>query len=177
MSVNEDIINAIKNCKVFSSLDPNSDVFEALVVQFQQFSLKTGQVLFHQGDFPDFLYILVSGRLSASMHTSEEIKQRVVGYLQAGDVAGELGALSGDMRSLTLKATEDSLLLRLPNYTFQKLCRQYPAILYETLHPVINRTQQLVSMLSTGEKKKHIAIIPANDNIETLAHFERELKE
>jgi NTE family protein len=177
MGVDNDIINAIKNCKVFSSLDPNSDVFVALVKQFQKFSLKAGQVLFHQGDFPDFLYILINGRLAAYIHTSGEDKPRLVGHLQSGDVAGEFGALSGDSRTLTLKAVEDSLLLRLDNYTFQMLCRQYPAILYETLHPVISRSQQLISQLSTGEKKKHIAIIPAYDNLETLAHFERTFKE
>jgi predicted acylesterase/phospholipase RssA/CRP-like cAMP-binding protein len=177
MNVSEDIINAVKNCKVFSSLDPNGDVFQALVSQFHKVSLKAGQVLFYQGDPSDFLYLLASGRLTATLSTSDANKPRIVGHLQPSDVVGELGVLSGDPRSLTLRATEDCLVLRLPSYTFQKLCRQYPSILFETLHPVINRSQQIISLLSTGEKKKHIALIPANDNIETLAHFEKTLKE
>jgi NTE family protein len=177
MNVSEDIINAVKNCKVFASLDPNGEVFQALVSQFHEFSLKSGQVLFYQGDPSDFIYLLVSGSLSASMATADDSKLRVVGHLQPSDIVGELGVLSGDPRSLTIKAREDSLLLRLPSYTFQKLCRQYPAILFETLHPVISRSQQIISLLSTGEKKKHVALIPANDNIETLRQFEKTLKE
>jgi predicted acylesterase/phospholipase RssA/CRP-like cAMP-binding protein len=177
MNVSEDIINAVKNCKVFASLDPNGEVFQALISQFHKVSLKAGQVLFYQGDPSDFLYILVTGSVTAYLTTSEDHKPRMIGHLQPSDVVGELGTLSGDPRSLTLKATEDCLLLRLPGYTFQKLCRQFPAILFETLHPVISRSQQIISQLSSGEKKKHIALIPANDDIETLAHFEKTLKE
>lgn len=176
MDVSEDIINAVRNCKVFSSIDPNSDVFQALISQFEKVTLKEGQVLFYQGDPSDYLYLMVNGRLSATMSTADG-KSKIVGHLHASEVVGELGALSGDPRSLTLKAAEHTLVLRLPNYTFQKLCRQYPAILFETLHPVISRSQQIISLLSTGEKKKHIAIIPASDDIETLPHFEKRLKE
>jgi NTE family protein len=176
MNVNEDVINAIRNSKVFASIDPNSDVFEALVTQFVHVRLKEAQVLFYQGDSSDYLYLLVTGKLAASLATSDG-KSKIVGYLHPSDTVGELGALSGDTRSLTLKAAEDCFLLRLPNYTFQKLCRQYPSVLFETLHPVISRSQQIISLLSTGEKKKHIAIIPASENVESMLTFEKKLKD
>jgi NTE family protein len=176
MDVSEDIINAVRNCKVFATIDPNSDVFQALISQFEKLRLKESQVLFYQGDPSDFLYVIVTGRISATMTTGDG-KSKIVGHLHPAEVVGELGALSGDPRSLTLKAVEPTLLIRLPNYTFQKLCRQYPAILFETLHPVISRSQQIISLLSTGEKKRHVALIPANETTDSLIQFEKKLKE
>lgn len=171
----EDIINAIKNCKVFASLDPQGDIFQALISQFVEVSIDNGEILFHQGDPADCMYILVSGKLAAIIATPNT-KPRVAGYILPSETVGELGALSNDPRSLTTKAVEPCRLLQLSSDVFKKLCRQYPAILYETLHPVVNRSQQLLQLFNTGEKKKHIAIIPASRAVH-FEQFEEKLKE
>jgi predicted acylesterase/phospholipase RssA/CRP-like cAMP-binding protein len=173
--MDEDIIKAIKNCKVFASLDPNSDVFQALAEQFSQLKIKSGEVLFHQGDPSHSLFILVNGKLSAIL-SAPDTKPRIVGHILPVETVGELGALSGDPRSLTIKAVEDCHLLKLPSDTFKKLCRQYPSVLFETLHPVVSRSQQIIQLLSSGEKKKHIALIPANRDVH-MEQFEENLKE
>jgi NTE family protein len=171
----EDIVNSVKNCKVFSSLDPHGDVFQALVAQFLEVTIKAGEILFQQGDPSGSLYILTNGKLAAIL-SAPTMKPRVVGHILPIEPVGELGALSGDARSLTIKAVEDSKLLQLPGDIFKKLCRQYPSVLFETLRPVVGRSQQIIQLLSTGEKKKHIAIIPANKDVH-LAQFEEKLKD
>ncbi len=173
--MNEDLINSIKNCKVFTSLDPQGDVFQALIAQFVEVSIDSGEILFHQGDPAGSLYILVSGKLSAILSTTNT-KPRIVGHILPSETVGELGALSDDPRSLTIKAVEPSKLLQLSSDIFKKLCRQYPAILYETLHPVVSRSQQILQLFGTGEKKKHIALIPANQSVH-LEQFEEKLKD
>jgi NTE family protein len=173
--MNDDLIQSIKNCKVFASLDPHGDVFQALAAQFTKVHLKNGEVVFQQGDMSHSLYILVSGKLAAILSTPDA-KPRSVGHILPVETVGELGALSGDPRSLTVKAIEDSTLLQLPADTFKKLCRQYPAILFETLHPVVSRSQQIIQLLSTAEKRKHIALLPANGDVH-LEKFEAKIKE
>ncbi len=168
-----DLITFIKNCKIFSSLE--EDVYQALITQVDVISLKENHILFRQGDQPDYFYILVSGKLSAIL-TIPNSKPRVVGHIIPGEPVGELGSLSGEPRTLTIKATEDSELVRLKDTIFRKICRQYPSILFETLNPVVGRSQQLIQALAAGEKKKHIAIIPANETVH-LKKFEENIKE
>jgi NTE family protein len=171
----ENVIQALKNCKIFATLDANSDVFQALVDQFTEITVKTGDALFRQGDMPTFFYILTQGKLAAVLATPMN-KPRVVGHILPNEPVGELGAVSGDPRSLSLKAVEDCTLIQLPAHTFKKLCRQYPSILYESLRPVVGRSQQILQLLGTGEKKKHIALIPANHDVDMRA-FETQLTE
>jgi predicted acylesterase/phospholipase RssA len=173
--MDDEVTNWILSCKIFASIDPHSDVFHALIAQFTTVKLKSGEVVFNQGDPSDFLYILVSGKLTAILSSTGN-KPKIVGHIMPIEPVGELGAISGDPRSLTLKAIEDSQLLKLPGETFKKLCRQYPAILYETLHPVVGRSQQLMQLIASGEKRKHIALIPANADV-PLGKFEEKLTE
>ncbi|MES2218464.1 MAG: patatin-like phospholipase family protein [Pseudomonadota bacterium] len=173
--MDDELTKSIKSCKIFASIDPNSDVFQALVAQFKTVKLKSGEVVFSQGDPSHALFILVSGKLAAILSVGDA-KPKIVGHILPIEPVGEMGALSGDPRSLTLKAIEDSQLLKLPSETFKKLCRQYPSIMYETLHPVVGRSQQLIQLISTGEKRKHIALIPANADVH-LAKFEEKLIE
>jgi predicted acylesterase/phospholipase RssA/CRP-like cAMP-binding protein len=171
----DDVINSVKSCSVFSSLDPHGDVFQALVAQFLEVNIKAGEILFQQGDPSACLYILTNGKLAAIL-SAPTMKPRVVGHILPIEPVGELGALSGDPRSLTIKAVEDCHLLKLPADIFKKLCRQYPSVLFETLRPVVGRSQQIIQLLSTGEKKKHIAIIPANADVH-IDKFEEQLRD
>jgi NTE family protein len=173
--MDDELTKSIKSCKIFASIDPHSDVFQALVAQFKILNLKSGDIVFTQGDPSHSLFILVSGKLVAIIATVDA-KPKIVGHISPIEAVGEMGALSGDPRSLTVKAVEDSQLLALPSETFKKLCHQYPSIMYETLHPVVGRSQRLMQLLSSGEKRKHIALIPANADVH-LGKFEEKLIE
>lgn len=170
-----EIIKFLRNCKLFASLDANDDVFKALSAQFEQVRIEEGHYLFHQGDNPDYLYLLATGRLAATF-TAPGAKTKTIGYVQPGETIGEMGALSGSSRTLNVKAVEDSLVLRLGIETFKKLCRQYPAVLFETISPLVSRSSEIIRALSTDERKKHIAIMPANTEI-NLEKFEELIKE
>jgi NTE family protein len=173
--MDDELVRSIKSCKIFASLDPDSDVFTAIIAQFTAVKLNAGEVVFNQGDPSHFLFILVSGKLAAILSTPDA-KPKVVGHILPVEPVGEMGALSGDPRSLTVKVVEDSQLLKLPSETFKKLCRQYPGILYEALHPVVSRSQQIIQSIASGEKRKHVALIPANGDVH-VAKFEAKLKE
>lgn len=170
-----DLLKFLKSCKTFASLEVKDDIYEALLSQFEKLYIEPGEALFHQGDIPENFYILVNGKLSASFSTGKA-KPKIVGYIHPGESVGELGALSNDPRSLDIIAVEKSFLLKLPSDTFKKLCRQYPSILFETVSPLVNRSREVIKALSTSEKKKHIAILPANKDID-LKEFEVHIKE
>jgi 4-hydroxymandelate oxidase len=69
--------------------------------------LEAGQVLFHRGDTPDGMYVLLSGRCSAS---GEDEEQHII---EPGELFGELAPLGGGRRTATVTATEASEVLRI----------------------------------------------------------------
>jgi NTE family protein len=173
--MNEELIQFLKKCKVFASIEHDPNLIEALIAQFEVISLKENNVLFRQGDPSDYFYILYSGRLSANL-TIPNGKSKNIGQISPSETVGELGSLTGEPRTLTVRALESSEILRLPDTVFKKLCQQYPSILFDTIHPVITRSRQIIQVLASGDNKKHIAIIPANESVDTSA-FEEKLTE
>ncbi len=160
----ENLVSFLKKSKIFSSVELEDNVYEALLTKFEDIQLAKEDILFHEDEHSHFLYILVSGKLSANMIIPHSKKMRTVGYILPGETVGESGALSNDRRTFTVKAEEDSRLLKLPTVTFKKLCRQFPGILLNTIEPLASRSQHIIRILASGEKK-HIAIIPANEDV------------
>jgi len=74
--------------------------------------LDAGAVLFSQGDPTDGLYVLRSGRLQVLQGDV------VLTELTRGAVLGELGLLTGDVRSATVRAVRDSRLVHLTQEHF-----------------------------------------------------------
>jgi CRP-like cAMP-binding protein len=70
-------------------------------------TLEAGQVLFSKGDTPDGMYVLLSGRCSAS---GEDEQQH---FIEPGELFGELAPLGGGHRTATVTATEASEVLRI----------------------------------------------------------------
>ncbi len=170
-----DLIKFLKHSRLFANTDLQDNVFQALISQFEDVTLMEDEVLFHEGDLSTHLCILVQGKLSAYLSTPHA-KMKVVGHIFPGETIGELGALPNDPRSLTVRAIVPSRVLKLPTVTFKKLCRQYPGILLNATQPQANRSQIITRLLFSGEQKKHIAILPANPNVD-VNDFAEKIKE
>jgi NTE family protein len=168
----EDLINAIKNNKIFSSLDEEG--IQKVSQKFAKMELKPPETLFYQGDSSNNIYLLVSGKLSAAL-TNLTGETRIIGYIEAGEAVGESGALTGEPRALTIKAVEESILYRLLSKDFIDLCHQYPALMFAAIHPVIARSRSIIQLLSAEKIHRHIVIVPANKDI-SLERFAEKIQ-
>ncbi len=156
-----DLLHLIKACKTFASLSEHD--CKALLAKFNRIHLKENEILFRQGDISNQLYLLVSGKLSAALLTATK-EEKVVGIIHPGETVGELGAISNEPRSLTIKASEDSILLELSSDEFQKLCQQHPDMIFEAINPLINRSRDIIQRLAAEETRKNVVIIAADKN-------------
>lgn len=66
-----------------------------------------GDVVFHQGDPPDGLYVVKRGTFSASVAASGERRAICVRTLHAGDFVGEMSVLTNETRSATVRCETD----------------------------------------------------------------------
>jgi len=87
--------------------------------------LAGGETLFRQGDPPDYLYVVVCGRLEVAVKRDDG-GQDVVAHVGRGGCVGEMELLTGEPRSMTVRATRDTQLVRLSEEQFELLLHRHP---------------------------------------------------
>ena len=111
--------------------------------------LAAGEILFHQGDRGDALYLIVRGRLAVHV-TSPDGTETVVDELGPPACVGELAVLTEQARNATVFALEDAELVRVAREDVQGLAERRPqliAALAQTVLPRLRRAQ-LADVLS-----------------------------
>ncbi len=88
---------------------------------------RRGEVVFHQGDPGDALFIVVTGAIKISL-PSEAGEEAIIATVRAGDFFGELALLDGAPRSDSATALEPTETLVLPRDRFRELVASEPAI-------------------------------------------------
>lgn len=105
------------------------------------------EIVFHEGDLGDRLYLVTKGRLLARVLTSEG-EESALALHGVGDMLGELILLNGnDRRSATIVALEPSELMSLSATDVNELRKMYPSV-DEALDQVIaERMSTLLKLL------------------------------
>jgi CRP/FNR family cyclic AMP-dependent transcriptional regulator len=109
----------------FSGLDAAS--LESVGRGMRSRRFRRGEVIFHQGDPGDALFIVMSGAIKI-MLPSDTGDEAILATLRPGDVFGELALLDGAPRSATATALEATETLILPRDQFRELLATEPAI-------------------------------------------------
>ena len=99
--------------KVASASDIRSQHFEP------------GEIVFHQGDLGDNVYLIESGECEVLREGNGGLK--LLATLQAGEFFGEMAVLSDKTRSATIKAKSAVNILLIPKMDFDKLRKGVPA--------------------------------------------------
>lgn len=115
----------LKDSELFAN-QPH-EVLRAVVLQGVVEVYGPGQVIFHQGDQGDRLYIVKSGVLEILALPNDDRDPTVVAYLGPGEVLGELALLTGSPRSATARSPEHVELFTLEQAVFRDLMQTLPA--------------------------------------------------
>ena len=95
-----------------------------LAAELETLELKRGDVLVRQGEVADALYIVVTGRFAVTL----DGRRQLVAELGPGQPVGEIAFLAGGVRTATVTALRDSLVLRLGRADFEALSSKNPGI-------------------------------------------------
>lgn len=80
----------------------------------------SGEMLVEQGGLPNALYVILSGRLEVTFH-NEAGDRLTLNEIGAGEIIGEMALLLGGRRASTVRALEDSRVLRISGDDFRGL--------------------------------------------------------
>ena len=102
----------------------------AILGALQPCVLRGGEWLFRQGEVGDSLYLLARGRLQVWIGTPErgEAQESLVAEVAPGETVGEISLLTGGRRSASIRATRDSLLLRMDSAGLDRLGQERPQV-------------------------------------------------
>ena len=123
----------------------NEEERRRLVERLRYAAFAKGEVMTRQGGEAHWLYILTKGSAEVLLSVdSGEVKQ--VAVLHTGDFFGEMSLLTGEPRSATVKALEDSECYRLDRQAFEDILRGRPEIAQHLSEVLARRKVELESV-------------------------------
>jgi CRP-like cAMP-binding protein len=109
--------------------------------------LRRGDVLFREGDEPDELFVVVSGRIALA-NKSVDGRESMVALMEAGDVFGEMPLLDGLGRSTEARALEPSEVIAIPYAPVQAVYEARPALLWGVVSLLSGRIRAMDAALA-----------------------------
>ncbi|TVY80841.1 Lysophospholipase NTE1 [Lachnellula suecica] len=116
--------------------------------------VSAGQVIYHQGDDSDAIYIVLNGRLRLVVN-NEEAEMKVVGEYGQGESVGELEVMTESTRPATLHAIRDTELAKFPKTLFNSLAQEHPGITIKISKIIASRMRALIEdpIFDQGKEK------------------------
>lgn len=134
------LLAALEDMPLFSGV-PEESLLK-LADDFQEFSVLEGRIIVEQGEESRDFYVVLSGGVIGLLIT-EGGRQVSFTEMGAGRYFGELSALDGSPRSITVSASERSRIARLNNDAFQDWLEREPRILRNIAIDLAARTRVL----------------------------------
>lgn len=110
-------------------------------------TLRRGDVLFSEGDEPDWLYIVTSGRIAIA-NKSIDGRESVVALMESGDLFGEMPLFDGGGRSAEARALEPSTVIAIPYAPVRSLYETVPAELWNVVKLLATRLRSMDETLA-----------------------------
>jgi CRP/FNR family transcriptional regulator, cyclic AMP receptor protein len=127
-----------------------SESVDRILAAARRVRLSRGEILFHEGDRAESVYLIESGKVAARISTPEGALVTVA-VLGPGSAVGELALLGDDEhRTATVQAVEPVVALALLRRDFAELRRQHPSV-----------TEFLVTSLATTVRRLDAQLVEA----------------
>jgi CRP/FNR family cyclic AMP-dependent transcriptional regulator len=108
--------DSLKNLLFFSYLSPEQ--MDRVMSYIEPLELKSGEVLFEEGDIGDYVCFVISGSLEILKMTTWQNLTTVIATLYEGSCIGEMAVIDHAPRSATIRAYEDTKLAILTQKAF-----------------------------------------------------------
>jgi putative ABC transport system ATP-binding protein len=137
-------VRALAAVPIFANLDLAR--IKLLAFTSERAVFAAGDALFSQGDESDAAYVIVSG--SADILIGPPRQQIRVSEVRDPAIIGEMGIVTGDLRSATIVATSELIALRLRKEVFLALMAEFPEMAISVTQLMVKRLQNNVATIS-----------------------------
>ena len=140
---------------LFAGIDPG--ILREFDSEANWLQLAGGETLFAQGDPPDYLYVVIHGRLEVIMER-EGAEHEVLEQIGPGACVGEMALLADEPRSATVRAIRDSELVRLSRNDFNLLLNRHPRGATEIARMLVKRLRQTTARKAPNRRVSTITL-------------------
>lgn len=119
--------------------------------------VSAGQVVYHQEEESDAIYIVLNGRMRAILEDKND-GVKVVGEYGQGESVGELEVLTETSRPATLHAIRDTELAKFPKTLFNSLALEHPGITIQISKIIASRMRSLVHGPNSESRRNSVGM-------------------
>ena len=164
---------------LFAGLD--DDALAKVVEAGRDLEMRRGDVLFREGDDPDELFVVASGRIAIA-NKSIDGRESMVALMEEGDLFGEMGLFDGRGRSAEARALETSVVTAVPYGPVRNLYKDDPALLWRVVAMLAGRLRTMDTALAdsvfldvTGRTAKRLLDLAGDEDEFSLPITQEEL--
>ena len=164
---------------LFAGLD--DDALAKVVEAGRDREMRRGDVLFREGDDPDELFVVLSGRIAIA-NKSIDGRESMVALMEEGDLFGEMGLFDGRGRSAEARALETSVVTAVPYGPVRSLYEDDPALLWRVVAMLAGRLRTMDTALAdsvfldvTGRTAKRLLDLAGEEDEFSLPITQEEL--
>ena len=169
----------ISETMLFAGLD--DDALAKVVEAGRDLEMRRGDVLFREGDDPDELFVVLSGRIAIA-NKSIDGRESMVALMEEGDLFGEMGLFDGRGRSAEARALETSVVTAVPYGPVRNLYQDDPALLWRVVAMLAGRLRTMDTALAdsvfldvTGRTAKRLLDLAGEEDEFSLPITQEEL--
>jgi CRP-like cAMP-binding protein len=155
----------LREVELFADLTP--DELARLVASARERDLQRGDVLFSEGDEPDQLFVVASGRIAIA-NKSVDGRESMVALMERGDLFGEMALFDQLGRSAEARALEASRVIAIPFGPLQDMYSARPQLLWTVVRLLAGRLRNTDEALAdsvfldvTGRTAKRLLEVAA----------------
>lgn len=126
----------LKSLGVFSQL--SEEDLEGIANLLEEKRVGKDEIIFRQGENGDAMYLVRSGRIKC-VAVDQVGRERVVGFCSDGQAFGEMDLLTGEPRSVTMQAAQDSRLLVLRKDAFDAFLAENVQAMLQMMRVIADR--------------------------------------
>jgi len=173
--------NLLEKIPLFSDLPPEE--LDRLMAALEVVNLKSGDILFREGDVPEHLFIMVTGELEINMGSGTN-NEMVLNVLTEGEYFGEMGLIMpGGRRTAGARARGDVVLLSMSRSRFTELMHGHPQLANAMVSVLSQRldSTNIATFRDLNEKNRQLQeaydeLKAAQEQLIEKERLERELK-
>lgn len=131
----------LRRVPIFGGVDDESLIKVASITSEKNYSKKN--IVFHEGDYGDALYIIKSGRIKIAK-VALDGREKTLTILKGGDFFGEMAIFDDMPRSATAESMDNDVrLLSISKNDFERLIIENPSIAIRIMKDLTRRIRQV----------------------------------
>lgn len=155
-------IESLKHISLFTSL--STDELRQIRGRISMKSFKKNEVILHEEDTSEYMYIIVAGEAKV-LQTTEEGREIMITMHQAGDFFGELSLIDGKTAPAAVLATKDSVTAIISKDNFYQMLYHQNKVLKNLLQILCKRLRdnmkkiQLLNFNNAAQRIKMLLLL------------------